>query len=295
MSKEKNNLKEIISILEYSISKIKNNGKDSIIYCDEKIEYELRRKNYIIDLMRKEIENNGFEVYYQPIYDVKKGIFTKAEALARIKDNEIGLVSPKEFIPIAEETGLIFDIGYIILGKTCAFLKKIEKENIKLENISVNFSPLQFEISDVVNKIKNIITYYNVNPQKICIEITEDIMFDRNDDIIMKIKELHNWGIKFYLDDFGTGYSNISRVIQFPFDIIKIDKSIIDNCVKNNETYIILKALTSAFSNVNAKVLVEGVETEQQKEDIEILCNYIQGFYFSEPIPDSKVLKFFGG
>lgn len=292
VTKKNNNLKKVISLLEYSITKLKNKGKNGIVYCDETIELELERKKVIIELLKKEIKNKGFEVYYQPIFDVNKGKFSRAEALARIKDPNLGTISPLEFIPIAEERGLIFDIGYIILDKTCCFINRLKQENIEIDSISVNFSPLQFEKFDIVDRVEGIIMNNNVSPSKIAIEITESFMFEKSNEIIRKMNKLHAFGINFYLDDFGTGYSNISRVIQLPFNIIKFDKSIVDNCKINNESYVLLKSLTMAFLNANINVLVEGVETFEQKELVIEFSNFIQGFYYSKPLNEDSLIEF---
>ncbi len=290
-----NNTEELISLLEYITVKSKNTmGKGRTIYCSDFIKNEIERKNKVAHILREEVKNKGFIVMYQPIFDTSKNAFTKAEALIRLRDDELGMLSPNEFIPIAEELGLIVDIGYIVLEKVCKFLRRIEDSNIDIESISVNFSPNQMLKDSLVDNIMNIIDYYKVDPSKISIEITENFIIDRNEKVIEKMNLLHQKGIKFYLDDFGTGYSNISRVMELPFDVIKIDKTLVDNCESNSKCYHLLEGLSSAFEKADMKVLVEGVETEVQKDIIGNICYYIQGFYFARPTEEDEVIKMLG-
>lgn len=293
--KQADTLKDTISLLEYIISKSKNSGKGQVIYCNNKIKDEIERKNKIIELLINEVKNKGFQVYYQPIYDKKQGKFTKAEALLRLKNTEMGVIYPSEFIPIAEEIGIISEIGYVVLEKTCIFLNKLSKDNIEIESISINFSPTQMVKESLVENVMGIIEEYNIDPLKICIEITENFMIEGRDKVVAKMKVLHEKGIKFYLDDFGTGYSNISRVMELPFDVIKIDKTLIDNCEEDSRCFHLLEGLTTAFEKSNMRVLVEGVETENQIKIIGQFCYYIQGFYYARPVCEDEVIKYFNG
>ena len=289
------NTEELISLLEYITVKSKNTlEKGRTIYCSDFIKDEIERKNKIAHILRKEVKNKGFIVMYQPIFDISKNAFTKAEALIRLKDDELGMLSPNEFIPIAEELGLIVDMGYIVLDKVCKFIRRIEDNNIDIESISVNFSPNQMLKDTLVDNIMNIIDSYKIDPSKISIEITENFIIDRNEKVIEKMNILHQKGIKFYLDDFGTGYSNISRVMELPFDVIKIDKTLVDNCENNSKCYHLLEGLSSAFEKADMKVLVEGVETEVQKDIIGNICYYIQGFYYARPTEEDEVIKMLG-
>lgn len=289
------NTEELISLLEYITVKSKNSlEKGRTIYCSDFIKDEIERKNKIAHILRREAKNRGFIVMYQPIFDISKNSFTKAEALIRLKDDELGMLSPNEFIPIAEELGLIVDIGYIVLEKVCKFIRRLEDNNIDIESISVNFSPNQMLKDSLVENIMNIIDKHKIDPSKISIEITESFIIDRNEKVIEKMNILHQKGIKFYLDDFGTGYSNISRVMELPFDVIKIDKTLVDNCENNSKCYHLLEGLSSAFEKADMKVLVEGVETEVQKDIIGNICYYIQGFYFARPTEEDEVIKMLG-
>lgn len=240
------------------------------------------------------LENNQFEIYYQPLYSVSDGKFTEAEALLRLRDADGKFISPEEFIPVAESTGLIVDIGCMVLEKVCSYIKYLLSCNINIDSISINLSIVQLMRDDAVPKLLGIIKKSGISPNRILFEITESVLISNYTQIAEKITQLSHAGIQFALDDFGTGYSNLTHVIDLPFDVIKLDKSLIWDSMKNRRCNIVIRDLTQAFKNINLIVTAEGVETKEHDSFVRMCgCDKIQGFRYAKPMPISQVMDYF--
>ncbi|MEG2086259.1 MAG: bifunctional diguanylate cyclase/phosphodiesterase [Clostridia bacterium] len=281
----------IISALDFALYQAKRRGKGQLAFFNEELVRKFKRKNEISEAIKRAIENKSFEVYLQPIYHTELKRFAFAEALLRLNDEKLGSISPAEFIPVAEESGQIVGITYFVLEKVCEFLKSNEdvlKNNI---SISVNFSIVQFMQNNMVEKIKSIIESYNVKPNLIKIEITESVIADSLSDIKLAMEQLNDFGINFALDDYGQGYSNISYLINLPFTFVKLDKSIIDNIVKDN---IVISALIPMFKRLKKIIISEGVEQKEQADILcELSCDAIQGYYYARPMPMNQAINLF--
>lgn len=256
---------------------------------------ETYSRDEIIDLLKNSIVEDNFEMFYQPIFSKKENKFVLAEALLRMKDRKNNsYIYPNDFISIAEETELIIPITYQIIEKVCNFIRKLEEENIPIKSISINISPVQFKDKSFKEKLFKIMDDYHISYSKIELEITERIMLTDNKEFISFINEVHSQDINFLLDDFGTGYSNIISTINLPFDIIKIDRSLIKNSVTNNKCKNLTKSLINAFRENNIYVLAEGIEIEDELDFAkENDCHFYQGFYFAKPMNKIDTLKFF--
>jgi len=249
----------------------------------------LSRLDYIIE---EAIKNNRFEVYYQPLYSTVSKKFESAEALIRLKDPDFGMVSPALFIPEAEKNGAIFEIGDFVMEEVCKFISSDEFKQSGLDHIEINLSVAQCMQPDLVDKLKGHIEKYRIRPEQLDLEITETYddgsarIFESN------LKRLTQMGVHFALDDYGVGYSNIKRVASLPFETVKLDKVFVDE-LANPKMQIIVKNTVNMLKDMNMKVVVEGIETENMVEECTNLkCDYIQGFYFSKPLPKSEFLEF---
>lgn len=255
---------------------------------------EIRRAK-IENLLRYALRNNGFEIYYQPLYTICDGKFTEAEALLRLRDEQGAFVSPDEFIPVAEETGLITEIGDMVLDRVCKYLRYLLSCRIDIDSISVNLSVVQLMPDNAVDNILGIIRRNGISPNRILLEVTESTLIGNFEQFARKIKELSSAGIQLALDDFGTGYSNITNVIDLPFDMVKIDKSLIWDSAVNSRCSQMVRNLASAFRDINLEVTAEGVETTEHAAFARLCqCDKIQGFLFARPMPVSQVVDFFG-
>lgn len=243
-------------------------------------------------IINRGIKNFNFKMYYQPIYSVKSKKFVSAEALIRLEDDEYGFVSPALFIPAAEESGAIHQIGDFVLEDVCRFIGENDFSSLGLEYIEMNLSVAQCIEENLPDKIKGFMERYNVLPEQVNLEITETsvdydpVTTERN------IAKLANRGISFSLDDYGTGYSNIKRVVSLPLDIVKLDKSLVDD-MDSTLMWIVIKNTVEMLKSMNKKILVEGVEDQRTLDRfVELGVDYIQGYYFSKPLPEAQFLKF---
>lgn len=288
---------EIVAILDY-VDKIKSDIKEKIFRIDETI---LDEKNYmkqIEAIVQNAIDTDGFDVYYQPIYSNKDKRFVSAEALVRLSDTEtLGYISPEIFIPIAEENGMIREVGNIVFRKVCQFISENNLASYGVEYVEVNLSGAQF-MDDQLNKIlSECAKKYNVPPEFINLEITETASIAAGELLEYNMRRLKECRFKFSMDDFGTGYSNLAKIAQADFDLIKLDKSLIWPCFGEedgqNESRIILESSVDMILKLGKDIVAEGVET---KEQVDYLTKrgvkYLQGYYFSRPIPDQAYIEF---
>lgn len=243
-------------------------------------------------ILSEAIEKDSFDIYYQPIYDVKSGRYTSAEALCRLHTRKYGFLSPGLFIPAAERLGLMIPLGKLILEHTFKFVGSHDFKALGLDYLEINLSVQQFLSLNLPSQIKALQEKYHVDPKKINFEITESVSSQNATAIERNMRSLEQMGYSFSLDDYGTGYSNIRRVATLPLSIIKIDKSMVDN-FDSREGQILMKNTIKTMKDVNKKVLVEGVETKDKAEALSALgVDLIQGFYFSKPRPEHDFMDF---
>ncbi len=253
---------------------------------------DFKMKNEIDEIIKKAIAGDRFRMFYQPIYSVKQDRFTCAEALIRLYDDEYGFVSPGIFIPAAEDSGAIHAIGDFVLEDVCRFIHRKEFTDSGLEYIEINLSVAQCIEPKLVDKIRALISKYRVKTSQINLEITETSV-DYDPEITDRnISGLHSMGFRFSLDDYGTGYSNIRRVVSLPLDIVKFDKSFVDE-MDDPKMWIAIVNTVNMLKKMDMKILVEGVEDERTlRRFIDLGCDYIQGFFFSKPLSQTDFLEF---
>lgn len=282
----------LINGIEFAVSKAKQDRTKAVYYCGQDMMRELRRRIQIAEILKVKLRNNDFDVYYQPIIDTTNNKFVLAESLLRIPDSPIGAVYPDEFIPIAEETGMIIEMTYQILQKVCCYINQLLAQGIELDGIHVNFSAVQFTQLDLAEKVLKIIKENNTPYSKIKIEITESVLAESAKLVNGFAEEMHKHGVMLGLDDFGTGYSNIVSVMETPLDVIKIDKSLVWSSMAVPKSAGMLRSMTGIFHNMDLKVLAEGVETPEQDKFIkESGIDYIQGFLYARPMPGDEMQK----
>ena len=243
-------------------------------------------------IISKGLKNNAFEMYYQPIYSIKKKQFVSAEALIRLNDDKLGFVPPAVFIPAAEKNGAIHQIGDFVLEDVISFIGQNSIEEYGLEYIELNLSIAQCIESNLIDKIMALLDKYTVTTDQINLEITETSENANFDIIEQNINLLASKGINFSLDDFGTGYSNILKISKLPLNIIKLDKSFVDDLEKPGMK-IVISETVSMLKKMKKKILIEGVETYEDFDYFRnVGCDYIQGFYFSKPLPKDEFFEF---
>lgn len=289
------NMRELVSTLESAVDHAKATGSKQPVFCDRGTLDRVRRRYHIKSLLAAALENDGFEVYFQPIYSVKDNRFSEAEALLRLRDEDGKFVPPDEFIPLAEEMGLIVDIGYVVVDKVCKYIHSLLEAGVEIQTVSINLSVVQLMKADIVPRLLQIIRDNEISPERIVFEVTESILINNYDAISEKVKELCKYGIRFALDDFGTGYSNLTYVIDLPFQMIKIDKSLITDSMSNSKCNILVRDLTKSFRSMDYMVIAEGVELPEHDEFVR-LCGFdrIQGYRYARPIPAAEAMRYFG-
>ena len=243
--------------------------------------------------VRNAVLNDGFEVYYQPIYSTEKKKIIAAEALVRLNAPDIGFVSPEVFIPMAEKEGFILDIGEFVFESVCRFIRDGNIHEKGIEYIEVNLSTVQCMQYRLADRFIRIMKDYNVSPESIVFEITETAAIGSAVNLLRNVETFVSNGIKFALDDYGTGYSNISYVYTLPFDCVKIDKSILWSSLDNPKAYATLKNTFYMLQQLGTEVVMEGVETIAHIEKLlELGCDYFQGYYFSKAVPGVEILEY---
>ena len=242
--------------------------------------------------LRHAIKDNLLEIHYQPKMDVKTEKLIGMEALLRWNDEELGNIPPNEFIPFAEECGLINEIGEWVFKATALQIKDWEKQfNFNLR-VAVNISPLHFKEPNFVSRLVEILEETKVRPENLEIEITEMSMMDYNENLINKIQEVKDIGLTVAIDDFGTGYSSLGYLKEFPVDTLKIDRTFIVNISEGESGVAMVAAIIALAHALKLKVVAEGVETTEEMRILkQYNCEYVQGYYFSKPLNVTDITK----
>ncbi|MBV7274630.1 EAL domain-containing protein [Clostridium sp. PL3] len=272
--------------------KAKDLGKNRYEFYDTKMFDEISKKSEIEKGLRAALNEGGFQLYYQPQIDCKTRKIKGMEALLRWQSEDYGLVSPAEFIPVAEETSLIIPIGYWVLKTACYQGKKWIDAGYNLGTMSINVSIIQLQHSNFINAVKRTLAKSNFPPNLLEIEITESVLMQSVDSNIKILNELKALGVSIALDDFGTGYSSLNYLKILPINNLKIDKSFIDSIHTSTRDRDVIDGMIQLANKMNLNVIAEGVEWQEQFDILHSLnCQLIQGYFFSKPIPADKVEK----
>lgn len=286
------NVDDILQCSDY-ISKEIHEGGSRILNANDINGSCIKRKNDIRHAIQKAIRNNTLQVYYQPIYSTKRKRVISAEALVRLIDDELGYIPPDEFIPIAESDGSIVRIGNFVLESVCNFMMKNNLQEKGIEFIEINVSVVECMKQDMVERIERIINKYNLNPEQINLEVTETAASNSADVMNINMQNLVERGIAFSLDDYGSGYSNINYIINLPFHLVKMDKGIVWSAFDNKKAETVLESSVSMIQKLNLKIVAEGVETKEQMDALTNMgCEFLQGYYFSKPLPEKEFLEY---
>jgi diguanylate cyclase (GGDEF)-like protein len=284
---------ELLNNADLAMYYAKRGGGNGYRYFTTKMsETALRRLN-LESHLRKAIEHDELKLHYQPQLDIVTGQFSSLEALIRWDCQELGWLSPVEFIPLAEETGLIISIGEWVLREACRQAKNWLDQGIPLSHMAVNVSAIQFLHKGFSSLVATILAETGLEPNMLELELTESVLINDEEIVLAVLRSLKQVGVLLAIDDFGTGYSSLSRLKNFPIDRLKIDQAFVSNLEQNSENAAIVVAVIAMAKGMNMKVIAEGVETTGQLDFLtNKRCNEAQGYFLSKPLPPAQVEEF---
>lgn len=287
---------EVMETIEFVGHKGKKQQLEGVVIADQEF---IENKNYRVrveQVVRDAVANDGFEVYFQPIFASGTGCFASAEALVRLKDTTtLGYISPDVFIPVAEERGLIEELGNIVFEKVCQAISGNRLWELGVKYIEVNVSGIQIANEKLSDVLMGYMKKYEIAPEFINLEITETAAVEVENNLFHNMLKLRKVGFHFSMDDFGTGYSNFSQMAERRFELIKLDKSLIWPCFGENaeKAVVILEGCITMIKKLGLSIVAEGVETKEQADYlIEKGVEYLQGYYFSRPLAEKDYIAF---
>lgn len=277
---------------DMALQQAKSCNKNSYVFFDDKMAKENMRHARIDIGLKSAVVNQEFMLHYQPIFKTNSRELAGFEALVRWNSPEFGFVSPAEFIRLAEQNGTIVELGNWVLREACDFVNRMGLSDNRRMYLSINLSPVQLLQKDFVAHVKEIMGETGVAQSRIVFEITETAMMESFDASYQKILVLRDWGINFSLDDFGTGYSSLNYLRKIPVKTLKIDKSFIDDLVRDTRLQMMVKSIIDISHDLELTVVTEGVEEEAQLELLKSYgCDCIQGYLLGRPMPEPKAIE----
>lgn len=285
---------EIMKWTEFALNKAKESGKNTYnIFLDEDYQ-KFQRESSLIRYLYQAIDHayEGFDVYFQPIINIKENKVENLEALLRFECSDFGKVSPQEFIPLLEKSGLIIPVGKWVLEKAIQACLSLKKYQSQLK-VNVNISYVQVLKSAILNDILSIMKKYNVDRNRLVIELTESGFIESDRSFVNFCNQLKENSILLALDDFGTGYSNFHYLYNLKPDCIKVDRGLMKNALSNDYENLLLKHMIDMAHSVGVNMCIEGIETEEELHKVlEMGSDFIQGFYYSKPLPFNEITDY---
>lgn len=289
MPKDFNNFEQLMAFI--GTPAIGNSIKKNDVLYGEDLKFVYRRSQVERAILTA-VKNRGFEVYYQPIYDARDRSIKSGEALLRLHDTIIGEIYPDEFLAVAERSGIIFELGDFVLEEVCKFLNSGIPVEMGIETLNVNLSAIQCTQPSYADRIIQIVSRYDVNPERINFEIMENAATTDFDGLEVFIKTLSGYGFHFSVDDYGIGYSNVHSIFSLDVDVIKIDRTILWEAEQTRVGRIIMESSAEMIRRMGKKLLISGVESKAQVDLAqEFDVDYLQGFYFSNPVTQNEFIS----
>lgn len=283
---------ELINNAEIVMFKAKHTGKATIQYFNAPILTEFRTNVEIENKLKAALKNKRFMMYYQPQFDTRTNRLRGVEALIRWRDEDGRMISPSQFIPVAEKSGFIVQIGTWVLEESISTFARWRRDYAYPMILSINISAIQYKKQKFVETLIHILEEYGVNPKEVELEITETVLIDDFEEVTEKLHKLREYGIRISLDDFGTGFSSLSYLKGLPIDTLKIDKSFVDTLETDAATKVITESIISMVKQLGYETVAEGVETAEQMTCLlDMDCDNIQGYLLGRPMPASEIEK----
>jgi len=277
---------------DMALYRAKAEGKGGFRFFESEMDARVQARRRLEMDLRVALKADQFQVHYQPLVNLATGEIRSLEALLRWPHPQRGMIPPSDFIPVAEETGLIAQLGLFVLRRACADAAKWPGD----VKVAVNLSPMQFKSGNLLQAVRNALYSANLAPTRLELEITETLLLDKSETVTATLHALRALGVHISMDDFGTGYSSLSYLRSFPFDKIKIDRSFVHNIGDNADSQAIVRAIVSLGTSLGIKITAEGVETESDLAYLKAEgCTEGQGYLFSKAQPQREVLALLGG
>lgn len=275
------------------VSEKQSHTVGAVCYMDENWIREYERNEEIADIIDDAIKNDRIMLYFQPIYDMRKEVFASAEVLVRIKSKAGQVISPDKFIPVAEANDSIIELGEMIFKKACKYLASVDAHKLGIKYLEINVSAIQSTTDDFADRFIRIMEETGIKPEQINLEITESAALRSKSMLLANMEKLIEYGVSFSLDDFGTGFSNLNYILELPVEIVKLDHQMTHAYFSGEKGKLIMESVIHMIQSVGMKIVAEGVDTAEQ---VELLApehiNYIQGFHFTKPLPESEYEEF---
>lgn len=271
----------------------KKTGKGHYQFFHEAMGFKAKKRLEIETYMHSAVANNELRLYYQPVVNIVSGQLIGAEALMRWENPDLGFLPPNDFIPLAEDNGLINQFGEWAIREACRQYKAWQEQGLDKLTIAVNLSSLQFNQAAFIPMVDSIFKEYEVDPAFLTFELTESMIMADTEYMLEKLNNLKKLGIKLALDDFGTGYSSLRYLNRFPLDTLKIDRSFVKGLPDSLDSAAIVNAILGLAKALNLNTVAEGVETQQQKSFLQsTTCNAVQGYFYSKPMPVAEFQQY---
>ncbi len=284
---------EMVHLMQYARWKSSDHSATNFKEVDFDFVEQMRKEKSMEQMLDEAMKEDRIEVYYQPIFSTKAKKFVSAEALVRMRDRDGNLVPPGAFIAVAEANGKILQLGEIVFEKVCRFFTKEQLEQYGLHYIEVNLSVVQCGYPGLADDYIGIMEKYQINPRYINLEITESASMAAKKTLLENMRRLMEYGVFFSLDDFGTGQSNLNYIVDMPVNIVKFDREMSQAFFQDEKAKYVMNAAMQMIHGMKLKIVSEGIETEEQYLAMEELSiDYIQGYYFSKPLPEAAFLAF---
>ncbi len=287
-----NDVHDILKHADIAMYRAKEAGRNAVRFFMPSMQKEAEERLLMQNMLRYALPNKQFMLHFQPQYN-NEGKLIGAESLLRWHHPAQGNIPPSRFIPVAEESGQIIDIGAWVLRETCVTLKRWQDLGNNKVTLSANVSPRQFHQANFVEQVLGVVAETGVDPNYLELELTESLLIEHMGDVTEKMNALKQHGIRFAIDDFGTGYSSLAYLKRMPLDRLKIDQSFVRDVITDPSDALIVEAIIAMATHLQLEVIAEGVETEEQLNFLrQNGCNMHQGYYFSRPLPQEEFEKF---
>ena len=280
----------LLMMADTSMYHAKNNGVNTFSFFSKNLNIDSGERLQLQNDIRRALRKSEFILHYQPRFDLKSHTLTGMEALIRWPSEDHGFIPPEKFIPIAEESGDIIQIGEWVINEACNQCRKWQKAGASPLRVSVNLSAMQFKSGNIVETVKSALRNSKLAPEFLELELTKSILIQDVDYVSGILSELKRIGVRLSIGEFGTGFTSLSTLKNFPVDILKIDKSFVRNMVNDKSDSAIILSITELAHNLNRTVIAEGVESQDQIDLLhKVGCDEVQGFFWGKPMPVSEL------